>query len=64
MNMLKAAMEMLEKPSKTRVDCAKKVLQQVINHLEKVPNPVEIPTRPGNEGLSPDAINAQQELME
>lgn len=67
-NMLKAVLKMLEKPSKTRVECAKAVLQQVIEHLEKQPEPRrgsdvihQDPPDPDDD-LSPEARAAKDEL--
>lgn len=71
-NMLKAILKMLEKPSKTRVDCAIAVLQEVIQYLENkrvVADRTEIipgdPLDPSNtdEGLSIDALDAKKDLL-
>lgn len=62
--MLKASLKMLEKPSKTRVECARAVLEEVIVHLEKSPPPtLEGPfSASSDEGLSEDARAAKAEL--
>ena len=69
--MLKAVEAMLDKPNKSKIACAKIILQKIILEIEK--KPIYIPyTEYGNrkieearlaqEGLSAEAIAAQDEL--
>lgn len=66
-NVLKSVEEMLSnKPNKSKVECARIILKQIIEYLDKNPTRIEanIPiTFPADEGLSPEAQQAQRELM-
>ncbi len=66
-NMLKAVEEMLDKPNKSKIACAKMVLQKIILDVEKKPtmygvSEISVEARAAQEGLSAEAIAAQDEL--
>ena len=61
--MIKAALQMLEKPvTRSKIDCARIILEKVIESMTANPLP-PVPTGPVDTyGLSPEAISAQEEL--
>lgn len=65
-NMLRAVAQMLEKPNKSKIECARIILNEVIINIEKNNSRITIQSessQPDLESLSPEAVAAQQNLL-